>query len=37
MNCTHESALRLIPATNSPREVPEEGLGILEGVLGEQD
>ncbi len=35
MNCTHETVLRVIPATNCPREVLEEGLGILETVLAE--
>jgi predicted acetylornithine/succinylornithine family transaminase len=34
VNCTHETVLRVIPATNCPREVLDEGLGILEGVLG---
>ncbi len=36
INCTHETVLRLVPATNVPEEVLDEGLEILEGVLAEQ-
>jgi predicted acetylornithine/succinylornithine family transaminase len=36
INCTHETVIRLIPATNVPRDVLDEGLGMLEGVLAEE-
>ncbi len=35
-NCTHESALRVVPAANCPDDILDEGLTILEGVLAGQ-
>jgi predicted acetylornithine/succinylornithine family transaminase len=35
VNCTHETVVRVIPATNVPADVLDEGLDILEGVLAE--
>jgi predicted acetylornithine/succinylornithine family transaminase len=35
-NCTHETVLRIIPATNVPQKLLDEGLDILETVLAEQ-
>jgi len=35
VNCTHETVLRIIPATNVPEAILGEGLDILEGALAE--
>jgi len=33
INCTHETVLRIIPATNVPQDLLDEGLDIVERVL----
>jgi acetylornithine/succinyldiaminopimelate/putrescine aminotransferase len=35
VNCTHETVLRVVPATNVPVALLDEGLDILEAVLAE--
>jgi len=37
VNCTHESVLRVVPAANCPEDIFDEGLGILESVLAEEE
>jgi acetylornithine/N-succinyldiaminopimelate aminotransferase len=36
LNCTHETVVRVVPATNVKKELLDEGLDILEAVLSEQ-
>ena len=33
INCTHGSVLRLLPAVNTPLDVFDEGLDIIEAAL----
>lgn len=37
VNCTHDTVLRVVPAANCPEDVLDEGLGILESVLAEEE
>jgi acetylornithine/N-succinyldiaminopimelate aminotransferase len=37
VNCTHDTVLRVVPAANCPEDVLDEGLGILEAVLAEEE
>ena len=37
INCTHETVLRLLPAMNVPRDVLDEGLGVLEEAIAKAD
>jgi acetylornithine/N-succinyldiaminopimelate aminotransferase len=37
LNCTHETVVRIVPATNIQQKLLDEGLGILETVLSEEN
>jgi predicted acetylornithine/succinylornithine family transaminase len=36
VNCTHETVIRIVPATNVTHKILDEGLGVLAAVLAEQ-